>query len=375
MPECVFEFIPFLFDGGAESLVRNYSIALKNQGIEPIIIVLNDKGNTATKRILCENRIKVISLYRKWSVVARMNHKLFGSFHIEKKLKRLIKTFNPVAIHAHLSTLKDLKRCSSIISINNINLFYTCHSLPERYFGGKNKGQRVVAKRLVNSANLRFIALHNQMKNEIDKLFNVNNTVVMSNGIDLNYYRHIPDSKATIRKELGIPEGSFVIGHIGRFIDVKNHVFLVNVFDLLHTQDPNAFLVLVGKGELRETIETQVNERGLSASVKIFEDRIDVNRILKSMDVFVFPSKYEGLPLSLVEAQAAGLKCVISDSINTEAVLSEKCLSLSLNDPITTWVDVIRDDKVRVETYDKIEKFDINAIVLDLIGLYRGKKS
>jgi glycosyltransferase involved in cell wall biosynthesis len=128
----------------------------------------------------------------------------------------------------------------------------------------------------------------------------------------------------TIRRELGLPTGCPVVGHVGRFVDVKNHSLIIQIAADLIKSSPNVRFLLVGDGPLRPEIEAQIAEHSLSHHFVLPGIRTDIARIMKgAMDVFLFPSKYEGLGLVLMEAQLAGLCSVVSDVIPSEAEITE----------------------------------------------------
>ncbi len=153
-------------------------------------------------------------------------------------------------------------------------------------------------------------------------------------GINLNPFRSPINSKE-VRAELGIPPGAFVVAHVGRMVREKNHTFLFAVAKEISSVEPAFRLLLVGDGPLRAQLEAEVKELGLGGSVVWAGLRRDVPRILRGCaDVFAFPSLSEGLGLSLVEAQAGGLPCVISDTIPTEVdIIPALVTRLSLQDP------------------------------------------
>jgi len=157
-------------------------------------------------------------------------------------------------------------------------------------------------------------------------------------GIDLAPFEISVDS-ATVRSELGIAPDAFVIGHVGRFYQPKNHSFLVKVFAEVVKHEPKAYLLLVGEGELRLAIEQKVKQLGLTKQVIFTGLRADVHRLmLGAMDVFLFPSLYEGLGLVLIEAQAAGLSCIFSDVVPEEAdVIQTLTQRLSLSQSPSEW--------------------------------------
>lgn len=130
-------------------------------------------------------------------------------------------------------------------------------------------------------------------------------------GIDLSPFEVVADRDAGLR-ELNLPTNAKVIVHVGRFAVVKNHDFILAIAGEMAGLDPNVFFLLVGDGELRTEIEQRVNTLGLSQQFRSTGVRCDVPRLLQVCDVFVFPSIYEGFPMAYIEAQAAGLPCVIS---------------------------------------------------------------
>jgi glycosyltransferase involved in cell wall biosynthesis len=137
-------------------------------------------------------------------------------------------------------------------------------------------------------------------------------------GIDFSAFQAEYD-RAQIRAELGIPASSLVVGHVASFRHQKNHRFLVEIAQELLLRQPDAIFLLVGKGELKPSIEQLVHTRGIDHAFRFLGERTDVARILHAADVFVLPSLYEGLPRVLLEAQAAGLPCIASNNITSEA--------------------------------------------------------
>ncbi|MFQ5845737.1 MAG: glycosyltransferase, partial [Planctomycetota bacterium] len=161
-------------------------------------------------------------------------------------------------------------------------------------------------------------------------------------GVDLSPFRE-PVDKAALRAALGLPADTFVIGHVGRFHPQKNHAFLVNVATGVLAREPRARLVLVGEGALRPEIERRILAAGFKERVIFTGVRGDVPHLMKgAMDVLLLPSLYEGLPLALIESQAAGLPCVLSDTVSDEAdVAPELIRRLSLDAPVERWVDAV----------------------------------
>lgn len=197
----------------------------------------------------------------------------------------------------------------------------------------------------------------------------------LNNGLDLNVYRFSSNARNRIRTEFNL-QGKFVIGHIGRFFEQKNHAFLVDVFYEIKKEKDNAVLLLVGDGDLRRGIEEKVKKLGLGDSVIFTGIRKDVPALLSAMDVFVFPSLYEGMPNTVIEAQATGLPCVISDTITREAGITDLVKFVSLKAHTSKWVEKIlqsaNNSIVNRVFYSKLMKdsgYDIDKIVKNFIGV------
>ncbi len=153
--------------------------------------------------------------------------------------------------------------------------------------------------------------------------------IVIPNAIDTKKYFYDGDKRNRKRFELGLQD-YFVVGHIGRFHPQKNHKFLLEIFKCIKEKQEKSKLVLVGDGPLRSQIENQIQKLGIEDSVMLLGSRSDVPEILQAMDVLVFPSLYEGLPGVVLEAQAAGLPCIVSDTVTEEVAITNLVKYLSL---------------------------------------------
>ena len=191
------------------------------------------------------------------------------------------------------------------------------------------------------------------------------NYMVLNNAIDTEKYYLSDEEVRTVREELGLGS-AFVVGHLGRFSYPKNHEFLVDIFEKVKNFVPDAKLLLIGGGEKQQEIEEKVKALGLEKNVVFTGVRADVERMLSAMDCFVFPSRYEGLPVSVVEAQAAGLPCFISDRITEEVCLTNAVKRLSIDESAEVWCEKIlekRDSFARKDMKQEIvdSGFDINT--------------
>jgi glycosyltransferase involved in cell wall biosynthesis len=165
--------------------------------------------------------------------------------------------------------------------------------------------------------------------------------IFLNNGIDLERFSYSEEGRRAVRKELGLSESDLVIGHIGRFNVQKNHGYLLRIFAKLIEEKPEAKLLLVGGGELEQEIRERVSELKIADSVIFAGIRKDVPELLSAMDVFVLPSLYEGMPNTVIEAQAVGVPCVISDTITREANVTGNVEYLSIELAPESWAQAL----------------------------------
>lgn len=194
-------------------------------------------------------------------------------------------------------------------------------------------------------------------------IVNSNKVVMLKNGVDYESFKFNDEIRHRLRHELGL-EDKFVVGHVGRFEPQKNHSFLIDVFREVKFQKPDSILLLVGSGKLKNDIEKKVDKLGLGESVKFLGVRSDIPQLMQAMDVFLFPSVFEGLPVALVEAQAAGLSCIISDSITSQSDIAAGLVnSVSLKEAKSTWVDkIINTNLSHINSKEALNKSGFNIV-------------
>ena len=173
-------------------------------------------------------------------------------------------------------------------------------------------------------------------------MFGTDDFSVIPNAIDVDNFAFDEKTREKKRLELGIPTSAVVVGHVGRFSPVKNHPFLVDAFAGYRRYNPNAILLLAGDGPTRAAAESYAMGLGLQGSVRFLGVRSDVADLMQAMDVFVLPSHYEGLPVVLVEAQAAGLRCLVSDGVPSDCDISEGAVErLPLDGGASEWASAL----------------------------------
>ena len=165
---------------------------------------------------------------------------------------------------------------------------------------------------------------------------------IVRNGTDTSQFRFNAEKRAAIRESLGIFASQPVLGHAGRFCEAKNHTFLLEIFCEVCRDLPDCILLLAGEGELQTAMEEKAKALGISQKVRFLGFRSDFADLLQGMDLFCMPSLYEGLPLTVVEAQAAGVPCLLSDTIPKECAITDIVSFLSLEQSAAAWAKEIQ---------------------------------
>ncbi|MFI3320241.1 MAG: glycosyltransferase family 1 protein [Rikenellaceae bacterium] len=199
---------------------------------------------------------------------------------------------------------------------------------------------------------------------------------VVLNGVDCSIFTYERSIRDSVRDELNL-EGKFVVGHVGRFENQKNHTFLIDIFAEVVTRKPESVLLLVGAGSLQPMLEEKVANLGLAGKVIFLGFRSDRERIMQAMDIFVFPSLYEGLGIVLIEAQISGLPLVTSTGIPKDLEILPDITYLSLSDGANKWAEVIlsKSDYERQDMTAKVKSagFDITTMIDNLYRMYTQK--
>lgn len=248
-------------------------------------------------------------------------------------------------IHAHNSSKSGSKVASILHSIN-----------------------KIIAKR-INSTKLAVSPEASEW------FFGDKSATVIENGINISRFRFSHDLRNAMRKERNISEEEKIIVNVGSFKFQKNHTFMIKVFHKYYSMyNSKSRLFLIGDGPLKQEIEAEVKQNGLSDSVYFEGNRKNIEDYLCMADVFLFPSTSEGFPISLVEAEASGLHCVISDTISRLAVIDELCSTVSLKADLETWCTAINrtinNDRISFAQSVKEHGFDDASMAKKIIDIY-----
>lgn len=206
-------------------------------------------------------------------------------------------------------------------------------------------------------------------------MFGSREFLILNNAIDSQKYSYNPEKARRVRDALKISKNMLVVGHVGRFHPPKNHEMIVKIFSEVLKRVSDAKLLLVGDGYLQHTVWDQVAALGIQDHVIFTGVRSDVCDLMQAMDIFLFPSLYEGLPVSIIEAQTAGLPCIISDKVPLECKKTDLVQQLNLSESFGTWADTVisaAKQNKRRDTAEEIKKagFDVSENARQLEAFY-----
>ena len=197
---------------------------------------------------------------------------------------------------------------------------------------------------------------------------------IIENAVDTKIFNYYPKQREELRQQYGVTD-SFVVGHVGRFLPSKNHLFLIDIFVEILKIKQNAVLLLIGEGSEKKNIEDKVKKIGIDNKVRFLGVRADVAQIEQLMDVFVFPSRFEGLPVALIEAQFTHLPCIVSSNISREVQLNNAIKFYPIENSAKDWaletielVNQCEREKVLFNTNS--QKYHIEKIINDLEQVY-----
>lgn len=364
----VVHFIHGLNMGGAETLVKNYALLLDKSKFKVTVLCYTHE-ESPYEELLRRNNIEVIyvcdsmPLYKRKGIIAKIVNHYQRYWLIRQELRKL----DPDIVHFHL-TVSDFIRFAH--PKKSVRLFYTQHFDTSRWKKDYPNDIKNL-KWLMKHYSVQPIALNKAMKASMDRILQTDRTRILNNGVDMSEFQKPLDRNAK-RNALNVPQDAFAIAHVGRFDPIKNHEFLVKVFQQVKKKKPEAFLLMVGRGETEEKVRNQLEGAGLADSYRILHDRTDVAEILQACDAAVFPSFSEGLGIAVIEIQAAGLPCVASKGVPQTAKVSNKIRFLGLDQGPKAWANELlvltKEDKPI--QYENLQEWDIRQNVKELEKMY-----
>lgn len=317
----VLQVVTYMGRGGLETMLMNYYRHMDRDKVQFDFLVHRDFEADYDQEILSMGgKIFHVSRLIPWSRGYREELKRFFLAHPEYKI-----------VHVHQDCLSSValecaKECGVLVRI--------AHS----HNSNQDKNIKYIIKRHYMKKIPQFATdLFACGKDAGDWMFTGHRYEILHNAINTSVYTYSSEKAITIREKLHV-EQNLVIGHVGRFDAQKNHIFLLDIFSECVKFVPNARLLLVGDGEGRIQIQEKAKSLGVEDKVIFTGICSEVADLLQAMDVFVFPSLYEGVPVTMIEAQASGLPCVISDGVPKDCVITSGLVtSMKLSDMPCDW--------------------------------------
>lgn len=313
--------------GGVEAVVMNYYKNIDHHKIQFDFICDEDSTDIPYKEIE--------ALGGKVILVTPYQHVL----KYQKEMIKILKEGNYKIVHSHINTLsvfplRAAKRAGVPVRIAH------SHSTTNKKELKKNIIKNILKPFAKLYATDYFACTEHAGRWLFgNKEFDNGNVYLLNNAIELEKFRYNEEIRKSKREELNINDDTLVIGHIGRFVAQKNHTFLVDIFNEVLKQKENAVLLLIGQGPLQEDIGRKVKDLGISNKVRFLGQREDVNELYQAMDVFVFPSLYEGLGMVLIEAQCSGLCCIASTEVPNMAKVTDNLEFIQLSETSQKWAE------------------------------------
>lgn len=315
--------------GGVESVVMNYYRNIDRNKVQFDFICDEDSKYIPTDEIeSLGGKVILIPPYQK-------------PFKYHKELKKVLKEGNYKIVHSHISTMSFFSLWAAKSAKVPVRIAHA-HSTTNKQEKKKNLMKQVLKPFSKVFATDFFCCSELAGRWQFgDKDYDQGKVYLLNNAIDVDKFKYDEKIRKEKRKELNIKDKNLVIGHIGRLATVKNHIFLIDIFNEIYKQNKNAILLLAGDGPLKEKTKNKVKELELEKNVQFLGQRNDANELYQAFDAFVLPSLYEGLPVVGVEAQTAGLPCFFSTDMTKEAKVLDTTKFIELSKSPKEWADII----------------------------------
>lgn len=348
--------------GGIESFLMNICRNIKEKDINFIFLTYNDYKFDYEEELLKMN----------YKIIKISNPNNVSIFKHINEIYKVIKEEKIDVVHCHTyfnSAYVMIAAKMAKVKVRIVHSHTTYGLKTDNFF---KRLKWCISRTLINNLSTKRIACSTEAGKSLfgNKCFEI-----IENGISVKDFHYDDKIKKNYREHLKLTEDEFVIGHIGRFDYPKNHTFLLEIFEKILTIKENSKLILVGSGSLQDKIKKIAINKNLENKVIFLGNRRDVNKILNSFDVFIFPSLYEGLPLTLVEVQANGIPILVSNNVSKEIKLTEYIYFLSLEDGALKWAEkAISLNKKRNNNKLVLEdsKYNIDNVISKLVKIYRG---
>lgn len=320
--------------GGVEAVVMNYYRHIDRTKIQFDFICDNDSTNIPYGEIeSMGGRVILIPPYQK-------------VLKYQKELKQVLEEGNYQIVHSHINALSVFPLKAAKEAGVGVRIAHS-HSTTNKVEWKKNMLKNILKPFSKVYATHYFGCTEHAGRWLFgNKAFDSGEVFILNNAIDVSKFKYNPETRELKRAELKIEDDTLVIGHIGRFVQQKNHHYVIDVFNEVYKKNKNSILVLIGQGPLQIEIKNKVKELNLVDVVRFLGQRDDVNEWYQTFDTFLFPSLYEGLGMVAIEAQCVGCYCLVSTEVPRVAKVTENIEFLDLEQNPQDWAKYLLEKKV-----------------------------
>lgn len=346
--------------GGVEAVIMNYYRNIDRSKIQFDFICDEDSTCIPYEEIKkLGGRIIVIPPYQK-------------PLKYHKELKKVLKENNYKIIHSHINTLSLFPLFAAKRAGVPVRIAHS-HSTTN-----KKEWKRNIMKQILRPLSKIFATNYFSCSEFAgrwqfgNKDYDKGKVYLMNNAIEVDKFIFNENIRNEVRKELGVLDETFIIGHIGRFVETKNHSFLLEIFKSIQEKRNESILLLLGQGPLEEKVKNKAKELNIESKVKFLGQKTDIEKYYQAFDIFLLPSLYEGLGMTLIEAEVSGLDCIASNKVPKESeIIENRVKFISLEDKekwISECVNYKKSD--RKINLKEIEQYNIKTKVKELENFY-----
>lgn len=352
-------------DGGIEEIVSNI-ISKSNNNFK---IIVSQKETEKYDKVLKEHNVELIILHDK------IKNPIIRMIYNFKIFKKIIGKYNESIIHINVYNSLGLKYAQIASKMKCSKILIHAHNNGIDKNNDRFHVKRIsnmLARKIYTSEKYSYISCSDEAAKFCFDINKIKKYTIVKNGIYSDKFIFDMDIRKMMREKMSLNDDTIVFGHVGRFVYQKNHEFLIDAFEKYTNFNKNTFLILIGDGPNKADIEKRVISKHLNDKVLFLGNVDNVNEYMQAFDCFLFPSQYEGLGIVAIEAQAAGLQCVVSDAVPKMVKITSglEFVKLNLND----WYRALKQIKIKkrenTQKYIVSSKFDITNTVEQIDEVY-----
>lgn len=351
---------------GAQTVVMNYLREMENDDEFDVGVIVRDglKGTVYEEEVVEKGYFVDFCDYQPYQG-NRIVRPIVNWIRCVKLLRRKINQYKPDIIHTHLANIVPFASIASVHSTTKVKI-HTLHSDPEAI----EKRYSIWTFLAIHLFGFFPICVTEEQAEKAKKIYKIDDIKVIRNGLNQKKYK-VDESKFEIRKELKIPAKNYVIGFVGTLCPIKNIDYLIDLFYDYHKTNLRSSLLIVGDGSEKNRLIQYCESLGIIDSVFFVGQRNDVERMYKSMDLFMLTSTFESSSIVTVEAQMSGVPCLVSDAIPRSVLFSNDSKSISLSSKKSVWLDAMDDIQGTNQKDKSIEVFTLEYAIQELKKVYK----